>query len=149
MDVWEAAEHLRLPNVRAAVFDMLYVNSDGRSGLDLLQFVRSERSLQELPVIMLTGFELNAGVVDEVRKRSAELWHKPVDPFRLIERLQQLVHQVSARTDESACPTCRGRNVQKTAETLRSTMYICFDCHQTFTQTRRAAGVTRATPPNC
>ena len=93
MDVLEGVECLRDPGVAVAVLDMLFVNSDGRSGLDLLRYIRGNPKLRSLPVIVLTGFSLNRTVTDEVATLRAELWHKPIDPLDLVQRINQLVDQ--------------------------------------------------------
>lgn len=101
MDVPEAMEHLMRPGVAAAIVDMLFINSGGRSGLDLLRFIRADATLSRLPVIVLTGFPLNRGVLSEVAALDAELWHKPFDLPQLTERIQQLIRG-SGRPDGSA-----------------------------------------------
>jgi CheY-like chemotaxis protein len=90
MDLYEAIERLKTPGIFAVILDMLFVNSGGYSGLDLLQVIRSRPELKDLSVIVVTGFPLNADVVAQIEAREAELWHKPVDPFELINRLHQL-----------------------------------------------------------
>jgi CheY-like chemotaxis protein len=93
MDVFDGVECLRHKAVAAVVVDMLFVNSDGRSGLDLLRFIRGNPRLRTLPVVVLTGFSLNRTVTDEVAALGAELWHKPFDPVDLVQRIHQLVPQ--------------------------------------------------------
>jgi DNA-binding response OmpR family regulator len=93
MDVREGLRSIRLPGVAAVILDMLFVNSAGYSGLDLLRHIRAEPHLQYLPVVILTGFELNRTVVAEVEALHAELWHKPIGPRDLIERLHTLVNR--------------------------------------------------------
>lgn len=95
MDVREAMDYLLVPGVAAAVVDMLFVNSDGRSGLDLLRFIRTHAVLKNLPVIMLTGFTLNRTVVAEVEAHGAELWHKPIEVLQLVNGLKRLLHPPS------------------------------------------------------
>ena len=96
MDVTQAFGHLRQPGVAAAVIDMLFVNSDGRSGLDILKYIRSHPHTQNIPVLVLTGFNLNHSVTQEVRAMGGELWQKPVDAAFLVGRLQQLLNQPAA-----------------------------------------------------
>lgn len=93
MDVPRALECLRLPGVSAAVLDMLFVNSNGRSGLDILRYIRTHPDLERMPVVMLTGFPLNHSVVAEVHALRAELWHKPIDRVFLVQRLHDLLYQ--------------------------------------------------------
>jgi len=98
MDVREALKHLRRPDVAAAVVDMPFVNSAGCSGLDLLRYVRNSPRLALLPVIVLTAFPLNGTLLREIEVLGGELWHKPFDPFALVDRLNGLLleHPVSA-----------------------------------------------------
>ena len=49
MDVREAMDQLFRPGIAAAIVDMLFVNSGGRSGLDVLRYIREDRGLQHLP----------------------------------------------------------------------------------------------------
>jgi DNA-binding response OmpR family regulator len=92
MDIPRAIEWLHLPGVSAAVLDMLFVNSDGRSGLDVLRYIRTLPNLQQVPVLMVTGFPLNHSVVAEVQALRGELWHKPIDPAFLVQRLHDLLY---------------------------------------------------------
>jgi CheY-like chemotaxis protein len=95
MDIREALDHLRLPGVTAAVVDMLFVNSNGMSGLDILRRIRGHAELAHIPVMVFTGFPLNPQVVNEVSALRGELWHKPVDPAFLVQRLHDLLYQRS------------------------------------------------------
>ena len=98
VDVQEAMELLRRPGVEAAILDMLFINSGGRSGLDLLHFIRGEPLLANLPVIVVTGFPINRTIMAQVEALNAEVWHKPFElaPFtrRLDELLQRTVPPV-------------------------------------------------------
>ena len=98
MDVREAMDQLRRPGVAAAIVDMLFVNSGGRSGLDVLRFIREDRGLQHLPIIVLTGFPLNHDVVAEIESHHAELWHKPIDVAHLTTRLDEVLQAQVAHT---------------------------------------------------
>jgi DNA-binding response OmpR family regulator len=99
MDVHEAMTHLHRQDVAAAVIDMLFVNSGGYSGVDLLRFMRRSPSLARVPVIVLTGFPLNRTVMRDIDALGGELWHKPVDGDALGHRLHVLLldHPISAR----------------------------------------------------
>ena|SRR5687767_3543316 len=93
MDVREAMDHLRRPGIAAAILDVLFVNSAGLSGLDLLQFIRRDPFLADLPVIIMSGFQLNREVVTQVEAHHAEMWVKPFDVARLTRRLGELIHK--------------------------------------------------------
>jgi two-component system phosphate regulon response regulator PhoB len=98
MDVREAIDQLRHPGVAAAIVDMLFVNSGGRSGLDVLRFIRENPGLRHLPIIVLTGFPLNHEVVAEIESRHAELWYKPVDVGHITMRLDDILQAQIVRT---------------------------------------------------
>jgi CheY-like chemotaxis protein len=91
MDVPEAIERLRDPGVVAAVVDMLFVNSNGLSGLDVLRYIRSRAHLRDIPVIVLTGFSLSRPVVAAIHGLGAELWTKPADIDALVRRLRERI----------------------------------------------------------
>ena len=93
MNIPQAIECLSLPGVSAAVLDMLFVNSNGQSGLDVLRYIRTHPNLQRVPVLILTGFPLNQAVVAEVQQLRGELWQKPVDPAFLVQRLHDVLYQ--------------------------------------------------------
>jgi CheY-like chemotaxis protein len=90
-DVREAIDFLRVPGCVAAIIDMLFVNSGGMSGLDILRFIRSDAHHKDLPVMMVTGFSLNRNVLAEIEKQHAQLWNKPFDPDYLVTALRQRV----------------------------------------------------------
>ena len=91
MDIAQAMDALVSPRFVAVVLDMLFVNSAGRSGLDVLRHIRTTPHLKDLPVIVLTGFLLNNAVREEVESLGAEFWSKPISPRALVERLNALV----------------------------------------------------------
>ena len=91
MDISEAMGQVLRRGVTAAIIDMLFVNSGGRSGLDLLRFIRRHTGVSDLPVIVLTGLALNQTVMAEIEEYGGELWHKPVDPIEIMDRLGRLV----------------------------------------------------------
>ena len=91
MDIGGAMDALVTRRFVAVVLDMLFVNSAGRSGLDVLRHIRSTPLLKDLPVVVLTGFVLNKAIVAEVESLGAELWSKPISPRALVERLNTLV----------------------------------------------------------
>lgn len=91
MDIPSGMSAWRQHPVAAVVLDMLFVDSAGQSGLDLLRHVRSMPQLARIPVIVLTGFTLNNDVITEVKALGGELWQKPISPRALTERLRALV----------------------------------------------------------
>ena len=90
MDIMQAMTRLSEGPVFAAIVDMLFVNSAGLSGLDLLRWIRVQDRLKEIPVLLVTGFALNKTVTAEVEKWRGELWHKPLHLHALLQRLNTL-----------------------------------------------------------
>lgn len=99
MNIRQAIKVLSTSPVAAVVSDMLFVNSAGQSGLDVLRYVRATPHLHHLPVIVLTGFLLNKAVVTEIESLSGELWHKPISVRALVERVTKML-PATARPDE-------------------------------------------------
>jgi CheY-like chemotaxis protein len=91
MDAREAFAHIR-HGISAALVDMLFVNSNGMSGLDIIKHIRDQPHLRTIPVVVLTGFALNAAVVEQARALGGEMWLKPYDPAALVNRLRELLH---------------------------------------------------------
>jgi CheY-like chemotaxis protein len=90
MDAGEAFGHIRQA-LSAAVVDMLFVNSGGMSGLDIIRHIRAQPHCANIPVIVLTGFSLNGTVLQEARTLGAEVWLKPFDHAALVARLNVLL----------------------------------------------------------
>ena len=90
MDI-ASAKALLEEGAAAVLLDMLFVNSAGLSGLDLLRYIRADPRYKDLPVVLLTGFTLNQAVLQEVKSLGAKLCQKPVSPTVLVDRLKELV----------------------------------------------------------
>ena len=90
MDARAAFDQIR-QGVSAALVDMLFVNSNGMSGLDIIRHIRSQPHGASIPVMVLTGFSLNSKVLDEARALGAEMCLKPFDPAALLQRLEILL----------------------------------------------------------
>jgi len=90
-DVIEAVDKLKQPGVAAAILDMIFVNTKGYSGMDLLQYIRKDEQIGNMPVIVMTGFPINAQTLAKIKELRSELWRKPFDPGELVERLNALV----------------------------------------------------------
>jgi len=93
MDIPGAIKCLHRPDIALAVLDVLFVNSGGQSGLDALRFMRTHPRLEKVPALVLTGFPLNHHVVAEIQSLGGELWHKPIDPAFLVQRVHDLGYQ--------------------------------------------------------
>jgi two-component system phosphate regulon response regulator PhoB len=90
-DVIEAIDKLKEPGLSAAILDMMFVNSAGYSGMDLLQYIRHDEQIGNVPVIVITGFPINAQALAKIKDLHSEIWHKPFDPGELVERLHVLM----------------------------------------------------------
>lgn len=65
-------------NLRAAILDVMLVNSGGKSGIDVLTAIRGRTELGNVPVLMFTGFGLNPKVTAAIEQAGADLLHKPL-----------------------------------------------------------------------
>lgn len=86
------------PQLRAAILDVILVNSGGRSGIDVLMAIRGLEKGDSVPVLMLTGYGLNAEVQESIASYGAELLHKPVSLIALADWLEKVSH---AEDDET------------------------------------------------
>jgi len=62
----------------------------GRSGLEVLAFIRLHAAFAALPVLILTGHPLDPEEQDLVRRHRAHLFMKPDGYRTLLQRLDQL-----------------------------------------------------------
>ena len=95
----EALRTLDAGGISAVVLDMLLPNSAGRSGLDVLESIRSDPSRADLPVLILTGHALSPAVQQRATAMGAELLRKPVEYQELIEKLERLLQQRSSNPE--------------------------------------------------
>ena len=63
----------------------------GRSGLEVLAFIRLRASSDTLPVMILTGRSLEADEQELIRRHHAHLFLKPDGYRQLLKRLEQLI----------------------------------------------------------
>ena len=77
------------PEMKAAILDVVLVNSRGRSGLDVLIAIRRGPGGADIPVLMFTGFGLSPDVLAAIHEHRVELLHKPVSPGELVTWLQR------------------------------------------------------------
>jgi DNA-binding response OmpR family regulator len=80
-------------DLRAAILDVILVNSGGRSGLDVLAEIRRRPNGEDVPVLMFTGYGLNDEVQDTITRHGAELLHKPVELRTLTAWLHEHVSE--------------------------------------------------------
>ena len=81
------------PALRAAILDVLLVNSGGKSGLDVLQAIRRQPELAHVPVLMFTGFGLSPETVKTIEEHGTELLHKPLSFSILADWLETHLSQ--------------------------------------------------------
>ena len=62
----------------------------GRTGIEVLAFIRLHAAFAELPVLVLTGHPLDAEELELVRRHRAHLFAKPDGYRQLLQRLDQL-----------------------------------------------------------
>lgn len=62
----------------------------GRTGLEVLAFIRLHTAFSGLPVLILTGYSLAPEEEDLIARHRAHLFHKPDGYRMLLERLNQL-----------------------------------------------------------
>ena len=88
----EAVAMLRQARPLVMILDVRMPDPTGRmrSGLDLLQFVRSRPEFDGVRVLALTGHLLSNEEEAALRAHQAELLYKPLELHRLADRLTQV-----------------------------------------------------------
>ena len=81
------------PNVKAAILDVILVNSGGRSGLDVLSSLRTAGGGADIPVLMFTGYGLAPDVLKAIDQHKADLLHKPVPAATILSWLERNLAQ--------------------------------------------------------
>jgi len=90
-DVESALAILRSSMVDALILDVRLV---GRSGLDVLEFVRSQHALVNLPVVILTGVSrLTEDQEEVIRRNEAYVFYKPTASSDLAATLDRLLNR--------------------------------------------------------
>jgi CheY-like chemotaxis protein len=91
-DVDSALNALDVGPVDAAVLDVRLPDPMGwgRTGLEVLAFIRLHGAFSQLPVLVLTGHPLEPEEQDLVRRHRAHLFMKPDGYRTLLQRLDQL-----------------------------------------------------------
>lgn len=90
-DVQSALAILDSAIVDALILDVRLV---GRSGLDVLEFVRSQHELASLPVVILTGISpLTADQEEVIRRNEAHVFYKPTAFKDLAATLDRLLNR--------------------------------------------------------
>ena len=81
------------PNLKAAILDVILVNSGGRSGLDVLSSLRTMAGGEDVPVLMFTGYGLSPAVLKAIDQYKADLLHKPVPATTILDWLERNLGQ--------------------------------------------------------
>ncbi|MEP6493463.1 MAG: HAMP domain-containing protein [bacterium] len=95
----EALEKLQTMHFDCMVLDLGL--SDGTDGFQLLETVKSDSKMQELPIIIYTGKELSHAEETRLRKFAETIIVKDVkSPERLLDETALFLHRVEARLPE-------------------------------------------------
>ncbi|MEJ7810773.1 MAG: HAMP domain-containing protein [Gemmatimonadaceae bacterium] len=95
----EAMEKLRGTRFDCMVLDL---GLKGTSGFELLERVKSDPDVQQLPIIIYTGKELSSAEETQLRKYAETIIIKDVkSPERLLDETALFLHRVEARLPES------------------------------------------------
>jgi CheY-like chemotaxis protein len=95
----QALEALKSTHFDCMVLDLGL--ADGTNGFELLETVKSDPAMQELPIIIYTGKELSAPEETRLRKFAETIIVKDVkSPERLLDETALFLHRVEARLPE-------------------------------------------------
>ena len=94
-DVETALRRLKTAPIDAVILDLRL--GDGRSGLEVLQQMRLEDRLANLPVVVLTGVSEVAPEEEElINKYGAHLLYKRLGYREVVDRLERIIAKVAA-----------------------------------------------------
>lgn len=98
-DVDTALDALDTERVDAVVLDVRLPDPMGwgRTGLEVLAFIRLHAAFARLPVLVLTGYSLDPEERDLIDRHRADLFLKPDGYRTLLERLDQLTRRGAIR----------------------------------------------------
>lgn len=98
-DVDGALSVLDQAHVDAVVLDVRMPDPRGlgRTGLEVLAFIRLQAAFTTVPVMILTGRLLNSAEQDLIRRHHAHLFLKPDGYRKLLQRLDQLTGRRAVR----------------------------------------------------
>lgn len=100
-DVVQAADaETAMRRLKSAVVDAVILDlrlEDGRSGLEVLQQMRIEERLADLPVIILTGVsQVEPHEEEVIRTHGAHLLYKRLGYRAVVENLERIITAVAA-----------------------------------------------------
>jgi two-component system, chemotaxis family, sensor kinase CheA len=94
-DVETALRRLKTALVDAVILDLRL--GDGRSGLEVLQQMRLEDRLADLPVVVLTGVsEVEPQEEEIIKNHRAHLLYKRLGYREVVERLERIITKAAA-----------------------------------------------------
>ena len=94
-DVETALNRLKTALIDAVILDLRL--GDGRSGLEVLEQMRIEERLADLPVVILTGVSQVAPEEEEsIKKHGAHLLYKKLGYRAVVDRLEQIINKAAA-----------------------------------------------------
>ena len=94
-DVETALKRLKTALVDAVILDLRL--GDGRSGLEVLEQMRLEERLADLPVIILTGVsQVEPHEEEIIRSHGAHLLYKRLGYREVVDRLERIITAVAA-----------------------------------------------------
>jgi DNA-binding NtrC family response regulator len=102
-DTATARAILQSSKVNALILDVRLARE---SGLDVLEYVRGQERLAELPVIVLTGSDLSSKEQDLIRRHRAHLFYKPQGIESIADALDRLLGRgvATAESREASSP---------------------------------------------
>lgn len=103
----EAVALIRKCEPVAAILDM---QMPRKTGLDVLEAIKSDARTSKLPVMMLTGERDTGMVMQAMGAGAGDYMVKPFQPDRLLERVNRLVRS-SAMVWSKPAPSGKNKNV--------------------------------------
>jgi DNA-binding response OmpR family regulator len=94
-DVETALKRLKTALIDAVILDLRL--ADGRSGLEVLEQMRFEERLADLPVVILTGVsQVDPEEEETIKKHGAHLLYKSLGYREVVDRLEQIINKAAA-----------------------------------------------------
>ena len=94
-DVETAMRRLRTALIDAVILDLRL--GDGRSGLEVLEQMRFEERLADLPVVILTGVsQVTPEEEESILKHGAHLLYKRLGYREVVDRLERIITKAAA-----------------------------------------------------
>ena len=94
-DVETALRRLKTALIDAVILDLRL--GDGRSGLEVLEQMRIEERLAEIPVVVLTGVtQVEPEEEESIEKHGGHLLYKRLGYRAVVDRLEQIINKAAA-----------------------------------------------------